>query len=77
MVPERFYVCCACEYRSPHLCAMDRHELRVSPEGDWLCRECYDGVADSAEANGVPYLSDWNGLPIPPEYAPVSDAGKK
>ena len=72
------YVCEMCLIHSPEICGRERDELRVTPQVGWICEECYNGspkfTDDDDAGPRVPY---WSSLPIPPEYAPVSDAGKK
>jgi hypothetical protein len=61
------YVCSACSDEYPENCGhYDRSELRVMPDGRWLCAECYDEENYQTKI-GIPFAS----LPIPPEYEPV------
>jgi hypothetical protein len=60
------YVCSGCAGGNPEVCGRyDRRDLRVMPDGRWLCDGCYDDE----------WLQDeklfWYDLPLPPEYLPV------
>lgn len=62
------YVCTSCADGYPEACGHDdRTELRVMPDGDWLCDTCYDEVRTVD-------MPPWQSLPPPPEYKPTPDA---
>lgn len=57
------YVCTDCAEGNPEGCGhYDLNDLRVMPDGRWLCEICFDD-ADVA--------GDWGDFPFPPEYRPV------
>jgi hypothetical protein len=57
------YVCAFCREAHAFGFCHDRTDLRVMPDGTWICADCYD---DGAEA-----LGPWESLPHPPKYVPV------
>jgi hypothetical protein len=62
------YVCESCSDISPETCGKyDRSELRVLPNGDWICEDC---ILQNEETKGVL----WESLLPPPEYGPMADA---
>jgi hypothetical protein len=67
-MPTIMYCCDVCVEQYPEGCAReDREELRVTPEGTWLCEGCYsDTRAETAPC--------WGKLPVPPEYGPKEQA---
>ena len=61
------YVCEDCADGNPEGCGhYDREEIRLAPNGKWLCESCYD---DSREEEAP----TWAVLPVAPEYAPVAE----
>ena len=64
-MPDRImYICEVCADNNPEGCGhLDRAEVRVLPDGRWLCDGCYD---DEAPADAQP----WSKLPAVPEYVP-------
>lgn len=63
MIKQRImYVCSECAEGCPEACGhYDRTELRVMPDGAWLCESCFDNNDDNE------FLS-WGHLPAPEEY---------
>lgn len=83
-MPIILYVCECCYDHSPDVAGhRDHKELRVMPNGQWLCEDCYwnmdtpdltgtYGVEPAAyDADGdVDEWPRWSGFSIPPEYVP-------
>ena len=68
------YVCDECQEHAPEGCGHnDRTELRVMPDGEWLCESCYDEnfLAVFDENDEEIHRARWADLPVPPEYLPV------
>lgn len=67
------YVCTICSDMYPEGCGhYDRAELRVMPDGRWLCECCYDDCPpdrSDPDATRIPFVS----LPPPPEYGPKAE----
>lgn len=68
------YVCSGCADGNPEGCGhYDRNDLRVLPDGRWLCEACFDDT-DQVE-RGVDLESDefknWSDFPPPRAYAQV------
>lgn len=64
------YVCEGCLENNAEACGhFDRKKLRIAPNGEWMCVDCYD----NHESTGIDdsWLNNWCDLPIPPEYKPV------
>ena len=63
------YVCDSCYAWDAEKCGrFDRNDLRVLPNGEWLCEECFsESDLDLGEDKPKP---DWNDLQAPPEYVP-------
>lgn len=60
------YVCASCAEGNPEGCGhFETDALGVCPNGDWICQGCFE-AAD--------YEGDWNDLPSPPAYGPISPA---
>lgn len=61
--PHIMYVCQNCAENDPESCGhWNRNELRVTPDGEWMCDNCY-------EYGDFEYTKTlWHHLPIPPEY---------
>ncbi|WLB14775.1 hypothetical protein QIH87_50050 (plasmid) [Bradyrhizobium elkanii] len=74
MIKQRImYVCSECAEGCPEACGhYDRTELRVMPDGAWLCESCFDNNDDNE------FLS-WGHLPAPEEYGriPASAQGAR
>lgn len=64
MVTKILYVCEECEDGCPEICGKAREDLRVMPDGRWLCEDCFDA---SILVTKIPRYSD---LPMPPNYVP-------
>lgn len=63
------YVCDCCYESVPESCGrFDRNELRVLPDGNWVCSECHDSWSDWSEDE----RPDWDTLPVPSEHLPAS-----
>jgi hypothetical protein len=69
-MPKIAYVCENCwENNSEASCHEDRKELRVCPDGQWMCDSCYEYDPDhESDENRTP----WHELPAPPEYKPAA-----
>lgn len=66
------YICTDCADGYPEGCGYyDRNDLRVMPDGRWLCDGCHDNIPPN---RGDPDAEKpfWSSLPIPPEYGPVA-----
>ena len=64
------YVCDSCRENNPEGCGHDdRDELRVTPNGEWMCDSCYEYADHEDMENVVP----WSDLPMPPEYIAQSE----
>jgi hypothetical protein len=69
------YVCEPCYVDCSEGCGhMDRTEVRVLPDGRWVCEGCFDDLPD--EALGLPADYDglrpfWSSFSPPPEYKPA------
>ncbi|MGF6434361.1 hypothetical protein [Bradyrhizobium elkanii] len=60
------YVCSECAEGCPEACGhYDRTELRVMPDGAWLCESCFDNNDDNE------FLS-WGHLPAPAEIDAIA-----
>ena len=57
------YVCEQCQDDNPEGCGHDRDELRIAPDGRWVCDNCWDEIRDEDQP-------DWVELSMPPEYVP-------
>lgn len=66
------YVCNACEMSYPEDCGRYCHtELRVLPDGTWICESCYDELPPPDRADmGLRDDAEWSSLKPPPEYVP-------
>ncbi len=63
-----FYVCDNCYEHDPEMCGYeDRQELRVAPDGRWLCISCWDEEKSSQDD---PPWPDWQDASAPPRYVP-------
>lgn len=75
MTQERImYVCNQCADNYPEGCGhFDRNDLRVMPNGDWLCEVCFDDTDQEARGNkDENEFKTWSDLPPAPEYSPIS-----
>jgi hypothetical protein len=75
-MPKILYVCKNCEENYNEGCCFPREDLRVLPDGSWVCHTCYD---DAPWWTFIEYPKDedaeqpfWNDLPAVPEYGPVT-----
>jgi hypothetical protein len=67
------YVCSECADNVPESCGhYDPNDLRIMPDGKWLCECCFDDTTqvDRGNIDEDKYL-DWSDLPPAPEYSPV------
>lgn len=65
------YVCGPCTDVAPESCGyFDRNELRVMPDGTWLCEGCFENgdLEDYGVKTEDPFWSDFK---APPEYTPA------
>jgi hypothetical protein len=68
------YVCSDCSDSLPESCGFyDRNDLRVIPDGRWLCEGCFDDTdwKDRGEDPEAETSKLWADFPAPPEYAPL------
>lgn len=67
------YVCSECADGCPEACGhYDRKDLRLMPDGNWLCESCFDETEQADRGNmDVDQYFGWDDLPIPPEFGPV------
>lgn len=66
------YVCSDCADGCPEECGhYDRDELRLLPDGRWLCDSCFDDTTqlERGNADEDEYLH-WGDFLAPPEYVP-------
>ena len=71
---ERIMYCCTvCADANPEMCGyFDRTNLRVMPDGDWLCDSCFDETTQAdrgADPDGDGLC--WSDFSPPPEYGPL------
>jgi hypothetical protein len=60
------YCCEDCADNMPEQCGhFDRTEVRVAPDGRWLCEDCYDDDVSEDAPN-------WSSCPPAPEHVPAS-----
>lgn len=63
--PKIMYVCQPCYENAPEACGrFDRKELRVLPDGTWVCSECHE----HAEDLGLGSVPGWSKLLPPPAH---------
>ena len=67
MLADRIMYCCtSCARHNPEMCGyFARDNLRVMPNGDWLCDSCFD------DARPLDEEKVWSDYPQPPEYGPL------
>lgn len=75
MTDERIMYCCTfCAENNAEMCGyFDRTNLRVMPDGRWLCDSCFDET-DQIERGNNDEESDglcWSDFQPPPEYGPL------
>lgn len=59
-----FYICTSCLEAAPECCGhCAPADLRVMPDGRWLCDGCYDNESHAGDPK-------WSTLPMPPKYIP-------
>lgn len=74
MAERIMYVCGECEDNAPECCGhFDRNELRVMPDGKWLCEICFDDTSqfDRGNSSEVKFVG-WADMTPPPEYVPIA-----
>lgn len=60
------YTCGPCSEHNGEACGYyERDDLRVMPDGMWVCDSCYDEEREDDTLM-------WSALPIPPEYGPIA-----
>lgn len=67
------YVCSECADGCPEGCGhYDRNDLRVLPDGRWLCQECFDDTdwRERGEDSDTDEPKYWDDFQVPPEYSP-------
>lgn len=69
------YVCEPCQENAPECCGYnDRKDIRVMPDGTWVCEFCFQENASDfdvrplSEDGDMPIFSDFEN---PPEYKPA------
>lgn len=64
------YVCTECADNCPECCGhYDRKDLRLMPNGDWLCESCFDDTSQAERGNeDEEKFRGWRDMPAPPEY---------
>ena len=74
MTERIMYVCSWCADNEPEMCGrFDRNDLRVMPDGRWLCDGCFDDLdPDEKGATEEDSAQCWNDFPAPPEYGPIA-----
>lgn len=66
-----FYVCTECSDSAPESSGHPSpDELRVMPDGRWLCEDCYDDEMPGDAPR-------WRTLLAPPQYVPAIIAGQR
>lgn len=70
------YVCEDCADNNPESCGhYDRNDLRVLPDGKWICDGCYDDLTsydlglEPDDDGNYPDKPNWSSLKAPPAYA--------
>ena len=72
------YVCTACERAYPEGSCFERDQVRVMPNGAWVCEGCYEEDAVSFLPKPFVDFPDepppWASFPEPPEYVAIDRA---
>ena len=74
MAERIMYVCSECADGYPEGCGhFDRNDLRVMPDGRWLCEVCFDDTTQDERGGNADddEFRVWSDLPPPRAYAPV------
>ena len=68
------YVCSFCVTEAPESCGhFDPKDLRVMPDGRWLCETCFDDTTQGDRGNlDEDEYRGWDEMPAPPEYGPIN-----
>jgi hypothetical protein len=69
------YVCTECADGYPEGCGhYDRNDLRLMPDGKWLCEACFDDTdqADRGNTTDEGEFMSWSDLLAPPAYGPLA-----
>jgi hypothetical protein len=69
------YVCTECADGYPEGCGhYDRSDLRLMPDGRWLCESCFDDTDQTERGNTTDdgEFMSWCDLPAPPAYGPLA-----
>ena len=66
------YCCTLCADANPEMCGyFTRDNLRVMPDGEWLCESCFDETDQAERGNdNEDEIRVWSDFLQPPEYAP-------
>jgi hypothetical protein len=77
MTTKILYVCQPCHENAPEGCGHgDPTDLRVLPDGTWVCGDChqaiYDGEYPQGEYDAENPPPAWADLPAPPVHAAQS-----
>lgn len=66
------YCCTFCADNNPEMCGyFDRDNLRVMPDGRWLCDSCFDEAWQDRQTGEETEAKCWSDFPAPTEYGPV------
>jgi hypothetical protein len=67
------YICSECVDNYPEGCGhFDRNDLRLMPDGKWLCEGCFDETTQGDRSNlDEDEYKGWCDMPVPPEYGPA------
>ena len=69
------YICSECADGYPEGCGhYDRNDLRLMPDGRWLCEVCFDDTSHDERTTDpeADEFKNWSDMPAPPEYGPIS-----
>jgi hypothetical protein len=70
------YTCAVCyDHCSEACCRVDRNELRVLPNGQWVCEGCFDETPNEIFGLPADYDGDrprWSDFKAPPEHVPAA-----
>jgi hypothetical protein len=63
------YVCTECADHNPEGCGhFDRGDLRVLPDGRWLCEGCFDDTTAADRGEDTEEYRGWSDFPAPRQY---------
>lgn len=68
------YCCTFCADNNPEMCGyFGRDDLRLMPDGRWLCNSCFDDTDQAERGNDDENENKyWSDFPEPPEYGPIA-----